>query len=139
MAQQSEPPFKKIGDVELALGKLMMMQSATDAARGMSSMWLETDMADVTLLFAGVLKDAGKKRLGQILLGGPTLLNFLDIAKRTILITVKGHAVMRDINRMLAGIKEGTIPASKVWDACDQRMAQNRRVLMLLSGASVAQ
>jgi len=36
---------------------------------------------------------------------------------------------------MLKGVNDGTIPEADVWLACDNRIAQNRRVLGTLSGA----
>lgn len=124
------------GNAELALGKLMLLQNAIDKSRTVSPMWMESDMADVALLFAGVLKDAGKSRLAEILLGGPTIGNFLYVAKRATIITVKGRAVISDINRMLSGVEDGSLLVETVWNACDERMEMNRRVLMILTGGT---
>lgn len=124
------------GNAELALGKLMLLQNAIDKSRNVSTMWIETDMADVAILFAGVMRDAGKSRLAQVLLGGPTVSTFLYVAKRATIMTVKGHAVMADINRMLTDVKEGTLIPGVVWEACEERMEMNRGILMVLTGGS---
>lgn len=118
-----------------ALGHLTMMQGAIDNAKlGSDSLWAETNTADVSLMFASVLKDLGKNRLSQILIGGPTLSNFLDVAKRTVVLTVKGHAVMRDLNRTLLAVEEGTLDKATAWAACETRMEQNRNTLKALTG-----
>jgi len=124
------------GNAELALGKLMLLQNAIDKSRNVSTMWVESDMADVSLLFAGVLRDAGKSKMAQVLLSGPSISTFLNIAKRTTILTVKGYAVIADINRMLSGVKDGTLPSADAWRACEERMAINRGVLMILTGGS---
>ena len=51
------------GNAELALGKLILLQNAIAKSRNVSPMWIESDMADVAILFAGVLRDAGKSKL----------------------------------------------------------------------------
>ena len=117
-----------------ALGHLALLQGAIDKARMSDSFWIETDTADVALLFAAVLKDVGKSRLSQILLGGPTIANFLDVAKRTVILTVKGHAVMKDINRVLLAVEAGTIDKADAWKSCDDRTSLNRNVLWTLTG-----
>ena len=117
-----------------ALGHIVMLQGVIDKAGLSDSFWVETDTADVALLFAGVLKDLGKTRLSQILLGGPTLSNFLNIAKRTVVLTVKGHAVMRDINRTLDGVEDGTLDKAAAMQACENRMEMNRNTLRALTG-----
>ena len=122
------------GSVQLALGHLFLLQGAIDKARAIDPLWIETDTADVALLFATVLKDVSKTRLARILLGGPTLSNFLNVAKRTVILTVKGHAVMRDINRVLTGVEDGTIDKIDAWKACEDRTAMNRNALRALSG-----
>jgi len=124
------------GNAELALGKLMLLQNAIDKSQNTSQLWLETDMADVAILFAGVLKDLGKSRIAQILLGGPTISNFLYVAKRATIITVKGRAIMSDINRMLGAVNKGTLDPAVAWAACNDRMEMNRGVLMILTGGS---
>ncbi len=121
-------------EAQRALGHVSMLQAAIDKARLTDSFWIETDTADVALLFASVLKDVGKSRLSQILLGGPTLTNFLDVARRTIVLTVKGHAVMRDMNRVLQGVEDGEIEKVDAWRACENRTAMNRNTLRALTG-----
>ncbi len=118
-----------------ALGRLMALQGAIDTAKLASPMWMNTDMSDVAFQFAKVLKDAGKEKLGRGILGGASLLNFINIAERTALAAHKGDALLLDINAMLKGVNDGTIPEADVWLACDTRIAQNRRVLGLLAGA----
>ena len=122
------------GDAELALGKLILLQNAIDRSKRVSMLWFETDMADVALLFAKVLKDVGKSRIAYILLNGPTVSNFTYAAKRATIITVKGRAVLADINGMLRRVSEGTLDASLAWVACSKRMEMNRQVLMVLTG-----
>ncbi len=123
-------------EAQKALGHVMMLQGAIDNARNTSTYWTESDAADVALMFAGVLKDVGKTRLAQILIGGPTLSNFLDIAQRTVVLTVKGHAVMRDINRTLQGVEDGTLDKADAFAACTDRAVMNRNLLLLLTGAT---
>jgi hypothetical protein len=118
-----------------ALGRLLALQGAIDTAKLASPLWMNTDMSDVSFQFAKVLKDAGKEKLGRGILGGTSVLNFINIAERATLTAVKGDALLLDINAMLRGVNEGTIPAADVWLACDNRIAQNRRVLGTLSGA----
>ena len=118
-----------------ALGRLMALQGAIDTAKLASPLWMNTDMADVSFQFAKVLKDAGRERLGRILLGGPTLINFINVAQRAALLTSKGDAVLLDINNMLRGVNSGTLEEDVAWAACEYRIAQNRRVLGTLSGA----
>ncbi len=118
-----------------ALGRLMSPQGAIDTAKLASPLWMNTDMADVSFQFAKVLKDAGRERLGRILLGGPTLVNFVNVARRAALLTSKGDALLLDINSMLRGVNGGTLPEADAWAACEDRIAQNRRVLGTLSGA----
>lgn len=118
-----------------ALGRLMALQGAIDTARMTKNLWMNTDMADVSFQFAKVLKNAGRERLGRILLGGPTLVNFINVAQRATLLTNKGEALLLDINSMLNGVNDGTLTEATVWTACEDRIAQNRRVLGTLSGA----
>ena len=124
------------GDTMQSIGHLMLLQAAINKVRMSDSFWIETDNADVALLFAAVLKDVGKSRLSQILLGGPTVTNFLNVARRTVVLTVKGHAVMRDINRVLQGVEDGVIKKVDAWRACENRTAINRDALYMLSGVS---
>ncbi len=124
------------GDIPTALGHLVMLQGAIDKAHLLDPFWIETDTADVALLFAAVLKDVGKSRLSQILLGGPTVSNFLNVAKRTVILTVKGHAVMRDINRVLKGVEDGVIQKADAWKSCENRTAMNRNILYMLTGVT---
>ena len=122
------------GNAELYLGKLMLLQNAIDKSRNSSALWKESDLADVALLFAHVLKDAGKSRLAQILLGGPTIANFINVAERTVILSVKGNAVIRDINNMLSGVKNGSLLSGDAWEACRVRIASNHGMLMILTG-----
>lgn len=125
------------GNAQVALGHLLLLQGAIDKARMTDPFWIETDTADVDLLFAAVLKDVGKSRLSQILLSGPSLSSFLNVAKRTIVMTVKGHAVMRDINRVLQGVEDGNITKADAWKSCENRTAMNRNTLYMLTGITV--
>lgn len=127
------------GNPTAALGNLWKLQNAVDMSRDMDSLWIETDSADVTLLFAAILKDSGKSRLAQIISGGPTISNFLDIAQRAIVITVKGRAVMKDINNILTAVDAGTLDKEVARKSCEDRMAMNRAVLNLLTGGRVSE
>lgn len=118
-----------------ALGRLMALQGAIDTAKRAGPLWMNTDMASVSFQFAGVLKDAGRERLGRILLGGLTLTNFINVAQRAALLTSRGDALLIDINSMLRGVNAGTLPETDAWAACNDRIAQNRRILRVLSGA----
>lgn len=126
------------GGAQDALGGLTMLQGAIDKARNTDTLWAETDAADVSLLFAEVLKEMGKSRLSQILLGGPTVGNFLKVAKRTVILTVKGRAVMNDINSVLNGVEDGTITKVEAWKACEDRTATNRNSLRMMLGLTVS-
>ena len=117
-----------------AIGRLLALQGAIDTATGASPLWFNTDMTDVSIQFARVLKDAGKEKLGRILLGGPSIMNYLNIASRALLLTVKGEAVLKDVNRMLAGLSANIYTEQEIWAACEDRIATNRRVLSILSG-----
>ncbi len=117
-----------------AISHLVLLQGAIEKARMIDPFWIETDTADVSLLFAVVLKDAGKSRLAQILLGGPTISNFLHVAQRAVVLSVKGTAVMQDINRVLQGVEDGTIRKDDAWKACETRTAMNRDTLYVLAG-----
>ena len=117
-----------------ALGRLVALQGAIDTAPGANALWSNTDMTDVSIQFARVLKDAGKEKLGRILMGGPSLLNYLNIASRALLLTAKGEAVLLDINAMLTGLDNKVYKEQEIWDACESRIATNRRVLSILSG-----
>ncbi len=118
-----------------ALGRLQALQGAVDTAtRSRDTLWTHTDMTDVSIQFARVLKDAGREKLGRILLGGPTIMNYLNIASRALLLTTKGAAVLRDVNEMLKGLGDKTYTKEEIWDACEGRIATNRRVLSILSG-----
>ena len=117
-----------------AIGRLMALQGAVDTARTADTMWSNTDMTDVSIQFARVLKDAGREKLGRILLGGPNLLNYLNVASRALMLTAKGEAVLKDINVMLAGLGLEQYTEEQVWKACESRIATNRRVLSILSG-----
>jgi hypothetical protein len=118
-----------------ALGRLMALQGAIDTSRMVNPLWLNTDMADVSFQFAKVLKNAGRERLGRVLLGGPTIVNLINVVERAALLTNKGEALLLDINSMLRGVNAGTLPEADAWVACEDRIAQNRRVLGTLSGA----
>jgi hypothetical protein len=118
-----------------ALGRLMALQGAIDTAKLAGPYWMNTDMSDVSFQFAKVLKDAGREKLGRILLTGPSLGNFVNVAERASLTTSKGNALLIDINAMLTGVNEGTFAEAEVWQACEDRIAQNRRVLGTISGA----
>lgn len=117
-----------------AIGRLLALQGAIDTATGASPLWFNTDMTDVSIQFARVLKDAGKEKLGRILMGGPSIMNYLNIASRALLLTVKGEAVLLDINAMLKGLNDNTYEEQEIWNACDRRIRMNRRVLSILSG-----
>lgn len=117
-----------------ALGRLMALQGAIDTARMASPLWMNTDMTDVSFQFAAVLKDAGRSRLSKILLAGPTLGNFINIAKRATLLAKKGDALLVDINAMLSRVQAGTLTEEEVWIACNERIAMNRRVLDTMAG-----
>ncbi|KKM16544.1 hypothetical protein LCGC14_1684770 [marine sediment metagenome] len=97
------------GNAQVAFGSISLLQGAIDKARNLDPFWAETDAADVTLLFANALKAVEQSRLSQAFLGGPSIGNFLNMAKRTVVLTVKGRAVIKDINRVLRGVEDGTI------------------------------
>lgn len=122
------------GNASLVLGSLAIFQKAVDAMRTADTMWIESDMADVSLLFTRALKNAGKSRLVSILAGGPTVSNFLGVVRRTIIVDVKGDAVLDDVNTMLTALGGGTLDESAVWDACERRMTKNRKTLFSLTG-----
>ena len=117
------------------LGRLLALQGTIDTVKEASSLWMNTDMVDVSFQFARILKDVGRERLGHILLGGPTLVNFISVAERAVLLTSKGDALLIDINSMLRGVNAGTLSEADAWAACEGRITQNRRVLGILSGA----
>ncbi len=120
---------------QAVLGRLLALQSVVDAAKDVSVFWLNSDMADVAFLFARVLVEAGKEKLARILLGGPTIGNFLDIARRAAVTTTKGSAMLRDMDAMIEGLVEGRYSEAQVWQACEERAAQNRKLLGILTGA----
>ncbi len=117
-----------------ALGRMIALQGAIDTAKMASPMWMNTDMTDVALQLAAVLKEAGQEKLGRILAGGPTLFNFLDVTKRAIVLAAKGDALLLDINNMLTGLNIGQYEDLQVWQACEARMYKNKMVLSILSG-----
>lgn len=117
-----------------AIGRLMALQGAINTARWIDTLWPNTDMTDVSIQFARVLKDAGREKLGRILMGGPSFMNYLNIATRALLLGAKGEAVLKDINAMLKGLDDSTYMEQEIWDACNSRIATNRRVLSILSG-----
>ena len=117
-----------------AIGRLQSLQGAIDTAKLASPLWTNTDMTDVAIQFARVLKDAGRDKLGRVLMGGPSVMNFLNIATRASLIGAKGEAVLLDINAMLRGVQAATLTEEEVWSACEDRMYTNRRVLSILGG-----
>ena len=123
-------------DVRLAIGNLMLLQNAVDGARDTDTLWGETDNADVTLLFARVLKDTVKSRFLEIIAGGPTISNLLGVVRRATVLTVKGRAVLLDINAMLKGVDDGTLDKARAWRACENRIVANRRVLEILTGGA---
>ncbi len=129
---------QKGGNAQEALGNLYLLQGAIDKARRMGTLWVETDSADVALLFAKVLKDVGRSRLSQVLLGGPTIGNFLNVANRTLILTVKSHAVLKDINNVLKGVESGAINKVDAWHACEDRTAMNRNSLRMMLGLTVS-
>ncbi len=129
---------QKGGNAQEALGNLYLLQGAIDKARRMNTLWVETDSADVALLFAKVLKDVGRSRLSQVLLSSPTIGNFLNVTKRTIILTVKGHAVLKDINNVLKGVEDGSIDKVDAWWACGDRTEMNRNSLRMMLGLTVS-
>jgi len=120
-----------------ALGRLIALQGAVDKARFADPLWINTDMTDVALMFAGVLAKAGQNKLSRILLGGPTISNFLDVAARATLQAAKGDALLFDINIMLNGVEAGTYTKDQIWNACEKKIAENRLILNTLSGVSL--
>lgn len=117
-----------------AIGRLQSLQGAISMAKLASPLWSNTDMTDVAIQFARVLKDAGQEKLGRVLLGGPSVLNFLDVAARAALLGAKGEAVLKDINSMLKGVESNKYTEEEVWKACEERIEMNRSVLGILSG-----
>ena len=63
--------------------------------------------------------------------------NFLDVAKRGAVLTVKGRALVKDINSMLSAVGGGVMDEAAVWRACERRMAMNRAVLTAISVLTV--
>lgn len=118
-----------------ALGRLLSLQGAVDNAKVASPLWTNTDMSDVSYQFAVLLKEVGQDRLSRILLAGPTIGNFANVAARATLLATKGDALLADINSMLSRVNEGTLTEDEVWAACESRMDQNRAVLEALAGA----
>ncbi len=118
-----------------ALGRLLSLQGAVENSKMASKFWTNTDMSDVSYQFAVLLKEVGQDRLSRILLAGPTIGNFANVAARATLLATKGDALLADINSMLSGVSDGTFTEEEVWAACESRMEQNRAVLESLSGA----
>ncbi len=129
---------QKGGNAQVALGSISLLQGAIDKARNLDPLWAETDAADVTLLFANALKAVEQSRLSQAFLGGPSIGNFLNMAKRTVVLTVKGRAVIKDINRVLRGVEGGVITKVAAWKACEDRTAMNRNSLRMMLGLTVS-
>lgn len=119
-----------------ALGRLQALQGAVDAAQVSDHLWLNTVMTDVALQLAAVLRNAGHEKLSRILIGGPTVGNFINIAQRVTLLVAKGDAVLLDINNMLERVEANTLEEQTVWDACRERMNHNRLMLSILSGVA---
>ncbi len=119
-----------------ALGRLQALQGAVDAAQISNHLWLNTVMTDVALQLAAVLGNAGHEKLSRILIGGPSVGNFINIAQRATLLVAKGDAILLDINNMLKRVEANTLKEQTIWDACRERMNHNRLVLSILSGVA---
>ena len=117
-----------------ALGRLLSLQAAVAEVRFADPVWLNTDMADVSLRLADVLHGAGHEKFARFLSGGPTLSNFHDVAQRATLLAVKGDAILLDINTMLEMVDNGIFSEDRAWTACNSRIEKNKRALEALSG-----
>lgn len=120
-----------------AFGRLQALQGAVENARLANPLWLNTDMTDVALKLAAILKEAGRERLSRILFRGPTVANFVNVANRSTMLSAKGDAIILDINNMLEGVSMGILNEQTVWEACRERINKNRIVLSILSGVAV--
>ena len=117
------------------LGRLMALQGAADRARQADPMWLNADMTDITFLFARVVFDAAEERILGYFKRALSIDAVLTGARRVAAQTLKGAAMLRDVDAMVRGLLDDTYSEQQIWDACATRMARNRAILTTLTGA----
>lgn len=117
------------------LGRLMALQGAADRARQPDPMWLNADMTDITFLFARVVFDATEDRILGYFKRGLSIDAVLTSARRVAAQTLKGAAMLRDVDAMVKGLVDETYNEQQIWDACGARMARSRAILGTLTGA----
>lgn len=126
-----------------ALGRLIMFQTIVAHSKTTSPLWPNTDMADISLTFARVMDDAGVDFVLGTVTSGLDISTFLGATKRVVVLSVKGTALLRDIDLMFAGLTDDadnvsglpTYTEDQVWDACHERMAANEKVLNAMIGS----
>jgi len=115
-------------------GRLEALQGAAEAARDVDPLWINTDMANITFTFARVVFATSRERARGYLKRGLSI-NAVLIGARTVAAqTLKGGAMLQDVNAMVAGLVAGTYTEPQIWTACLTRMEKNRKTLNVLAG-----
>ncbi len=123
------------GKASEVLGRMLALNGAVETARGAAGAWLNADMADVSIMFAAVLADLGESRVTSILTAGLSPSAVIGGMRRAAVTTVKGAAMLRDIDAMVADLTADRVGEQAVWDSCLQRIKSNQTVLLALTGA----
>lgn len=123
------------GDAATMLGQIDVMFGAVVLTKSGSAYWTETEMAHAAFVFARVFEEAGRERIGRILLGGLSLGNVVDTAKRAAITGYLASALLRDARRMVGLLDAGEATEAEIWAACEGRIRQNRDVLRAITGA----
>lgn len=119
---------------EATLGRLVKLQGLVETARAGDPLWINADMADAALTFGRILIDLGQERLADYVLSGLSVQTFVEGARRVSVQTIKGIAMLRDIDAMVARLADGTLAEGQAWAACDARAEANRAVIEALLG-----
>ena len=118
-----------VSDVPAMRGRIDAMSAAVASAKSGSELWLEADMANVAFVFAKAFEQAGREKLGRILLGSLSVSNYLETAKRGAVAAYKASAMLRDSRRMFEGLEVGTYEVGEIWAACEGRIRVNRDIM----------
>ncbi len=123
------------GDAATMLGQIDVMFGAVVETKSGSAYWTETEMAHAAFVFAEVFSEAGREKIGRILIGGLSVGNVVDTAKRGAITAYLASALLRDTRRMVGQLDAGEATEAEIWGACEGRIKQNRDALRIMTGA----
>lgn len=122
-------------------GQIALLQASVEQFERADGMWLNTEIAHVTLTMTSIMVDNAKARLPKLLSNFAGGVNVLGLMDRAAIAAGQGTllaAGIEDIKARVLALNSGAADASASMAACKQRLAFNRDKVGAMLGANVA-